>query len=119
MSGLTIYIEGEIIERDERGVKPILDILAERRFEGGECRDKIVGKAAAMLFVYGGAKKVYGEVMSAPAFAFLRSRGVEAAYGTLAERIVNRSGDGLCPMETAVLGTDSPEEAYALLKALL
>lgn len=78
--------------------------------------DKIVGKAAAMLAVLGGAAGVYGLTMSAAALEYLTARGVPAQYDTLTERIINRMGTGLCPMEQSVLALDDPREGYQALK---
>ena len=36
--------------------------------------------------------------------------------GRLADRIINRRGDGLCPMEEAILAANTPREAYNILR---
>ncbi|MBR0324215.1 MAG: DUF1893 domain-containing protein, partial [Bacteroidales bacterium] len=33
-------------------------------------------------------------------------------YDKVVERIINRKGDGLCPMETLCLNVENPEEAF-------
>ena len=38
------------------------------------------------------------------------------SYHTLAEAIINRKGDGMCPMEKAIESVSDPEEAYQILK---
>lgn len=78
--------------------------------------DKVIGKAAAMMMILGGAKRVYGEIMSAAACDYLTDRGCRVDYGERIDVISNRSGDGMCPLENSVLDTDDPETGYHLLK---
>jgi hypothetical protein len=114
--------DGAIVKNgDGTGVRPL--ILAwetePELLRGAVIVDKIVGKAAAMLAVLGGAAGVYGITMSAAARDYLAAHGIPAEYGTLTERIANRMGTGLCPMETAVLTLDDPAEGLAALKAAM
>ena len=84
---------------------------------GYRAYDLIVGKAAALLFVYAGISYVYGEVMSTSATVVLTKHSVNFEYGTLTEKIINRKGDDICPMEKATLDIDDPQIAYLTLKA--
>ncbi|HIW72699.1 MAG TPA: DUF1893 domain-containing protein [Firmicutes bacterium] len=117
--GLTCVVsrDGALFRSEERGVRPLLHWLrADPAFcRGGLAADRVVGKAAAMLFVYGGIRAVYAGVVSEPALAVLRRAGVEADYGKLVPYIINRDRTGRCPMETLVLEVDDPAEAFALL----
>jgi len=111
--------DGGILKTGEgTGVRPLVTAY-EREPEllrGAVIVDKIVGKAAAMLAVLGGAAGVYGLTMSAAARDYLRQRGVPAEWEKLTERIINRTGTGLCPMETAVLELRDPAEGLKALK---
>ena len=78
--------------------------------------DKVIGKAAAMLLVLAGAAGAYGVLMSDAALLYLKSHGLRADSGRRVSRILNRTGDGVCPMERAVADTEDPEEGYRLLK---
>jgi hypothetical protein len=78
--------------------------------------DKVIGKAAAMIAVLGGASKVYGLLMSTAAESYLKEYNIRAEYGRCVEIISNRTGDGLCPLEKTVLNVDDAETAYRLLK---
>lgn len=40
------------------------------------------------------------------------AHGVKATLETLTDRIMNRAGDGPCPMESTVSGTDDIAEAF-------
>lgn len=109
-----------VLSSEKTGIAPILQWIGDGMdLNGYEAADKIVGKAAAMLFVKAGVKEVYGEVMSEPARLFLKSRGIPYSYSTLTDRIINRAGNDMCPMEKTVLHIDDVEEAYAALKETL
>ena len=98
----------------ERGIKPILLFLRQDPdcLRGASAADKVIGKAAALLFVYGG-------VISTPALEVFQQYGVVCEYGTLVDRIQNRKGDGLCPMETRAMTLTLPEEAYEVFHTLI
>ena len=85
---------------------------------GFSAADKIVGKAAALLFVLANVSEVYGEVMSEAGLAVLRQHHIPCSYNTLAPYIINRRGDGMCPMEQTIHTIDDPAVALpALLEA--
>ena len=102
--GLTLVLksdDGTIHRFTQRGVKDLLTLVTEspETLKGALIADKAVGKAAAACMVVGGVKHVHADVMSEPALALLQHHGVEAEYGTLVDHIINRKGDGWCPME--------------------
>lgn len=100
----------------ERGVTSLVQYLSDAvLLTGYSAADKVVGKAAAMLFILAGIKAVYAETISQPALDVLCTAGVEVSYGILTERIINRAGTGMCPMEQAVLDIYSPEEAFTAI----
>ena len=100
-----------------RGIAPLLE-RAERseRLEGAFVADRIIGKAAAMLLVPMQVASVYGQIMSREAEALLSANGIEVEYGALTDHIINRSGDGLCPMEQAVRDLTDCAAAPAVLR---
>lgn len=102
----------------ERGITPLVKYLSDAvQLTGYSAADKVVGKAAAMLFILAEIKAVYADTISQPALDVLWAAGVEVSYGILTERIINRAGTGICPMEQAVLDIYSPQEALtAILK---
>ena len=111
---------GEIIVSDKRGVAPMMEIISSGRgVNGFSAADVVVGKAAAMLFVKAGVSAVYAATISAAAKEFLDKSGVPYEYGALTERIINRQGTGLCPMEQAVLDCGDAEEGYLKIKEKL
>lgn len=86
---------------------------------GTSCADKVVGKAAALLMQKAGVATLYAGIISEPATKVLTDAGIEYEYGTLVPRIQNRKGDGLCPMESAVMDISDADEAYAVLREKL
>ncbi len=103
----------------DRGVKPLLSWLSDGIGEGFSAADKVVGNGAAFLYVLLKVREVYAEVMSEPALETLRSHGIKAEYGTLCGNIINRRGDGICPIEQAVAGITDPTEALVAIKERL
>ena len=103
-----------------RGVAPLLALL-----DSGEdltdfaAADKVVGKAAAFLYLRLGVKTVHGGVMSTPARDLLTAHGVSATCDTLVPAIRNRAGDGYCPMEQVSLPHTDPAEAEIAIRAKL
>lgn len=104
-----------------RGVKPLLDIIdGEReRFAGARSYDRIVGRAAAFLYVKIGVAEVFAPVMSEGAIAILKRHGIAAKYTASVPAIRNRKGDGMCPMDTAVkdLADDQVDAAISAIRA--
>ncbi len=101
----------------ERGVKPLLQWYNGGFSMGGfSAADKIVGNAAAFLYVLLGVEEVYAPVMSEAAKQTLISNGIKVQCKLLVKEIINRAGTGRCPMEEAVDGIIEPEEALAAIK---
>lgn len=100
-----------------KGVSPMLTFLENgTELRGFSAADKIVGKAAAMLFVCAGVTEVFAEVMSKAALNYLKERGIACSYGVLTDKIINRKGDGLCPMELAVIDIDDEKLGFSAKK---
>lgn len=113
-----VMCKGETLYTSEkRGVVPVLEKLEQFvDISGFSVADKVVGKAAAMLFYLAGIACLHTEVLSVPAKEFLEKSNIAFSYDILTDKIINRSGDGLCPMETAVMDIDSAEEGYKAIR---
>jgi hypothetical protein len=100
------------------GVAPLIALYENNpeMLKGAFVVDKVIGKAAAMMTVLGGASNVYGIVMSTAAQTYLKKHGINAEYGRCVEVISNRTGDGLCPLEKSVLDVEEAEAGYPILK---
>lgn len=113
-SGDTVYTS------NKKGIAPVLDLLdANTDLRGFSIADRIIGKAAAMLFALAGVKEVFSEVVSEPAIAVFSKHNISYSFDTRVDYIINRTGDGVCPMEQAVKNTDDLGVAYKILKEKL
>ncbi len=103
---------------EERGVKPLLAWLnSGEDLAGASVADKVVGKAAAFLYVLLQVKEVYAPIVSERALSVLRNGGIEVEADLVVPAIRNRRGDGYCPMETAVWDIEEASEAKAAIEA--
>ena len=116
-----VLCSGEIILTDKRrGVRPLLDLLeGDANVAGFAAADKVVGKAAAYLYCLLNIKCLYAQVISQPALDVLTKTGIQIEYGQLVPAIQNRTKDGFCPMESAVLKINTPEEALRAIYGAL
>lgn len=104
----------------KRGVKPLLDFLdSQVDLKGFSAADKVVGKAAAFLYVLLGVREVYAHVMSEPAICILESNKIQVQYDISVKNIINRSGTGNCPMEEAVADISVPSDALEAIRIRL
>lgn len=104
----------------ERGVKPLLDWLdGGLETRGFSAADKVVGKAAAFLYVLLGVKEIYAHVVSKAAMGVFTEYHIPFLYDISTEYIINRQGTGSCPMEEAVSGLSAAEEAPEAIRRRL
>ncbi len=109
-----------LIKSRERGVKPLIGFIESgKRFKGFTAADKVVGKAAALLYALMGVSSLYASVISEDALTVCKSFGISVEYGTLTQNIINRRGDGFCPMEQAVADISDPQTAFNAVKEKL
>ena len=116
--GATLVIQRgqSVYTSKERGVKPLVDLIQSGEdFGGAFAADRVVGKGAAFLYVCLKVKAVYAGVISKSALKVFEDNGIFAAYGQLADNIINRKGDGICPFEAAVMDIEDPSIAYETL----
>lgn len=122
LEGHTICLckDGNCIYSEKRGISPMMNFIAEgRNLAGFSAADVVVGKAAALLFIKCGIKDVFAKTLSESGRKVLELHGIPCTYETLTEKIINREGTGMCPMEKTVLEIDDAEEAYSALKRKL
>ena len=108
--------EEKTLTSKQRGVAPLLAWL-----DGGVCckglvaADKVVGKAAAYLYILLGVSKVHAKVLSKAAADVFKRFSLPYTYEESVAAIRNRTGDGFCPMESAVWNIDDPTVAYDVI----
>lgn len=110
--------EKEAYVSRQKGIRPLMELLAVEKepFRGGVIADKVFGRAAAFLAVYGKAEAVYANIISETAYSLLKEAGIPCEYVKIVPYIINRAKTGKCPMEEAVWNIDDCEEAYLILK---
>lgn len=114
------FVRGEeIITSTERGVKPLLALLDGATLQGFSCADRVVGRAAALLYVLLGAKEIHAEVLSRSGEEVFKTHKIAYGYDDFSEHIVNRAGTGLCPMELATEGISDPQEGLNAIRKKL
>lgn len=101
------------------GIAPVLSLIKNtpETLKGASVADKVIGKAAAMLMVYGGVSEIYADVVSEHALPVLERSGITLQYDKVVPYIINRAGTGMCPMEKKVLLIDDPEECFKVLSS--
>lgn len=112
--------DDKVLISDKTGISPMMDFIEKKEnLSGFSVADKIVGKAVALLFALCNIKEVYAEVISKSAISVLEKYKIGYYYGELTEKIINRKGTGICPMEECVANIDDYDEAYKKLKEKL
>ena len=114
---LVICKDEDIVTSDITGIKPLINLIEEKKeYKGYSAADKIVGRAAAFLYTLLEVKNLYGEIMSKGATEILKNAKINFEYKTLSDFIENRKKDGMCPMDEAVKNINDPKEAYEAIK---
>ena len=113
-----VALEGEIVYASSGlGVKPLLALYRENPalLRGASVADTVIGKAAAVILVLAGSREAYGQIMSRAAIDYLEAHGIAHSCGEEVPLILNRTGDGSCPLEASVAKLSDPQEAFAAL----
>ena len=111
-----LYTETQEYHSTLRGVKPLIEFLNSRKdFYGFSAADKTVGLGAAHLYVLLGVKSVWANIMSQTAKELLEQNNICVFYENLVPFIINRKGEGACPIETAVKGIDCSKQAFKVI----
>jgi len=99
-----------------KGICHILKLKESGILKDSFVADTVIGKAAAMVFSLAKVRSCYGHSMSESALKWLNEHNIDVSYNTLTPNILNRTGDGICPMEETVMDVDDEEKAIMLLK---
>jgi len=120
VEGIIARKGGQIVARETgRGIGPAFRLFRADKLRGADVADRIVGKAAAALFVLGGAISVHADVMCESAAELLTAYGIPNSADAIVPAIINRKGTGLCPMEAAVKDLDDLRAMVAAIERTL
>ncbi|HLN19369.1 MAG TPA: DUF1893 domain-containing protein [Patescibacteria group bacterium] len=102
----------------KEGLKPLLFCLKEKKdlLRNSTVYDKIVGRAAACLMIYGKVKSVITPVISRSALRELEKYQIKINYQKTTGKIMNQGGDDICPMEKLSKNKNPDEFARIMLK---
>ena len=95
---LLVYKNGKITFQDEHGIPPLLIQIKKKGLKNAVVIDKVIGKAAALLMVYGKVKQVHTNIIAKDAISVFEKYKVEYSYNEVVDYIQNVKKDGLCPM---------------------
>lgn len=111
----------EVYTSSLHGIAPIMAKVKEESlyFKGYYVADKVIGKSAAMLLIRSQIAGLYAEVLSEHAKKILDEYNIPYFYHSLVPYIINRTKDGMCPMENAVLEINDLEMGYLALQDTL
>ena len=95
-----------------RGVQDLYCLMKRNPeiLKGASAADKVVGKAAAMLYAASGIKELYADNLSRAAASILREAGVKVQYENMIPFVMNRDRSGMCPVERLATTMDTLEQ---------
>lgn len=97
----------ELYTSRHRGVRPLMELL-DTDTAGFSAADKVVGKATALLYCLLGIRQLYARIISDAAIQVLEQHNIPVQWDTRVAYIVNREGNGRCPMELATEHISDP-----------
>lgn len=86
---------------------------------GATIADKVVGKGAAALMILGEIKEVHADIISVPALELFKASPVTVTYDAVVPHIINRRGDGICPVEQLCATCSTPGECLPAISLFL
>ena len=102
----------------QRGIKDLYELLHSNRslLEGATIADKVIGKGAAALMIAGGVTIVYADVISETAMELFKQYSIKVEYDKKVANIINRRGDGICPVEERCAECNTIEECLVKIE---
>lgn len=118
---LVVLNGGGLKTFDGRGITDLYHLVhtSPEFLRGAEVADKVVGKGAAALIAYGGVRTLYAEIISSSAIDLLKKENISVFYGNEVPYIINRKGDGMCPVEVLCQGCDSASDCLPVIDDFL
>lgn len=111
--------DGTLYRGHARGVADLYDLLTAGRLEGATVADKVVGRGAAALMIVGGVARMHALTLSRPAIDLLKDSDVDYSADLIVDQIMNRKGDGQCPVEQLTSGVATAAECVPLIASFV
>lgn len=111
--------DNKIVYRSKKqGLAPLVFCLKRRKKDlaGALVYDKVIGRAAALLLIYGKTQAVVTPLITKEAIGLLKKNKIEVEYIKTADKVLNAKKDDLCPMEKLSAGKNPKEFAGILMK---
>lgn len=107
-----------ISNKQGAGLTPLLELLDNESeiVRDATVVDKKIGKAAAFILIKARVRTVYGETITKDALKLLNNNHIPATYGKLVEKILNKEGNNVCPMEKTIEGVEDVNEAVEIIR---
>ena len=110
---LVIVKDGKVLfSVDGKGIKPIYTAFNELKDElkGSSVADKVIGKAAAMIYEHAAIKELSTKLISENAINVLGNTSIIYEYEKSVPYIKNRDQSGMCPVETLSLKVNNIDD---------
>lgn len=114
-----VITDGEVFQSyHQRGVKDPYEILTTQPevLCNAFIADKVVGKGAAALMILGGIEALHADTISQAALELLNKYDIEVRYDKSVPHIINRTGTGICPVESLCKECQTAQECLPLIK---
>ena len=114
---LVVAYDSKVMTFNGRGVSDLYRLLSQSPeiLDGACVADKVVGKGAAALMILGKVKAVHTDVISTQALRLFERSAVKVSFGTEVSAIINRAGDGICPVESLCFGVKTAAGCLPLI----
>lgn len=106
---------------DGKGVADLYRLYTNRpeALQDAIVADKVVGKGAAALMIAGGVREVFARVISLGAIELFEQTGISLNYDKKVDHIINRSGEGWCPVERLCANATTAADCIPLITGFI
>ena len=112
--------DGMILTSKKRGVKPLVEFFETKKtFCGFSAADRVVGAGASHMYVLLGVSEIWANIISEEGESVLLRNNIRVIYERKVPYIINRKGDGQCPIEKCVYGISDSKEVFLCIKETL
>ena len=119
---LVVTNNNEILfQSEKRGILPIYDLYNSNMDGDIYIADKFIGGGATKILLNLSANicGLHAQVISSKALIELENKGIMVAYDKIVDKILNRKGDDLCPIEKLSLEYEDFNDFFIQLKKFL